>query len=59
MTKSNILKQKIKGKLQQAKGAFEMNTGNQSKGIIDKAKGSVNDSISDIRMALTNNSSHE
>ncbi len=59
MRKSNILKQKIKGKLQKVKGAFEMDTDNDSKGMIDKAKGALNDSISDIRMTLTNNSSHE
>ena len=56
MQKTYALGQKLKGKFQKMKGEFEMRTGHSGKGILDKTKGTLNDSISDFRTALTNTS---
>lgn len=56
MQKQHALGQKIKGKLQKLKGEVEMRTGNSTRGIIDKTKGTLNDNLSDFRSALINTS---
>lgn len=48
--------QKIKGKTQKIKGSFKDNTGNRGDGTWDKVKGSVNETIADLK--LKNRQSH-
>lgn len=52
MVKLSNLKQKIKGKLQQAKGEFEVQTGHPLKGNINKIKGKINEATADTKIKV-------
>jgi len=54
MGKLDIVGQKIKGKIQQAKGEVEIASGQHIKGNIDKLRGKANEIEADTKMKLEN-----
>lgn len=53
MKNLNIIGQKVKGQLQQVKGAIEDASGQHLKGKVDKLRGKANVFIADIRNNLS------